>query len=109
MAGRLRDSVRGGDLVARLGGDEFGVLIRGDVADPGVTGRRILDAIRHPFTVDGHDATVSASVGAVVATGPGLDADRLLRYADDAMYTGKQHGKGALILTQPEDPGTAPR
>jgi diguanylate cyclase (GGDEF)-like protein len=96
---RLAGSVRRGDTVARLGGDEFAVLLERRPGDAESVGRRILAALREPFLVDGHQLTVSASVGLVVPdpADETLNADALLRRADAAMYAGKRRGKGALV------------
>jgi diguanylate cyclase (GGDEF)-like protein len=96
---RLDGCVRRDDVVARLGGDEFAVLIERQPGDAEPVGRRIMAALREPFTVDGHTVTVSASIGLVVPdrADTTVTADGLLRRADAAMYAGKRRGKGALV------------
>ncbi len=96
---RLVACVRRGDMVARLGGDEFAVLIEGLPGDVEPVGRRILDALREPFLLDGHVLTAGASVGLAMPDGVEQDvsADVLLRRADAAMYAGKRRGKGELV------------
>ena len=86
VARRLEHCVRAEqDTVARLGGDEFAVLV-GDGAD--AVAERIRGAFDSPFTVNGEELVVGASVGR--ASGPG-DADALLAAADRAMYAVKRH------------------
>jgi diguanylate cyclase (GGDEF)-like protein len=83
VARRLEHCVRAEDTVARLGGDEFALLVShasDDVAE------RVRAAFDSPFTVDGQELAVGASVG--VATGAG-DPDALLAAADRAMYAVK--------------------
>jgi diguanylate cyclase (GGDEF)-like protein len=91
-AKRLRACTRTSDIVARLGGDEFAILVAaqehsGD-ADP--LQRRIEEAFRHPFTIDGHELRLTASVGRAVFPDDADDADSLLRKADDSMFAVKR-------------------
>ena len=97
VAGRLLSGARPGDTVARLGGDEFAVLLTpASAADATAVAERILAVLADPATVDGHRLSVRASIG--VATGPAMDAARLLRAADVAMYEAKQGGKGRVAV-----------
>jgi diguanylate cyclase (GGDEF)-like protein/PAS domain S-box-containing protein len=89
-AERLRVCARGEDTVARLGGDEFGLLVE-DIAadrDPVKLAERISDAFDEPFSIDGKELHVRASIG--IATNRDVDdVDQLLRNADLAMYRAK--------------------
>jgi diguanylate cyclase (GGDEF)-like protein len=93
VAERLRTCVRAADTVARLGGDEFAVLLEDITTQQDATrvAQRLIDAVAVPFTIAGHDTTVTASVG--VAFNRSDDtADELLRNADVAMYAVKDSG-----------------
>ncbi len=89
VAQRLAGCVRTEDTVARLGGDEFVVVL--DDADPAaadLAARRMIDALRDPVLVDGHELPIRASIG--IADGSsGDDPSVLLRRADVAMYAAK--------------------
>jgi predicted signal transduction protein with EAL and GGDEF domain len=79
-------------------------VLDGAADRPGSVGERILDALRHPFEIDGQMLALGASVGVVE---PGLDdigvtADVLLQRADGAMYVGKRRGKGMAVHYRPE-------
>ena len=96
VAGRLADTLRAGDTAARLGGDEFAVLLT-DLPAEGeapLIAERILEALRAPFGLAGHELAVRASVGIATARGPGGD---LLRDADLAMYQAKAQGRDRVV------------
>jgi diguanylate cyclase (GGDEF)-like protein len=96
VAARLRDAIRAVDTAARLGGDEFTVLLENvaDVADAHRAAERILDELRRPFELDGHQIVVSASIGIAFGDAGTDDPDEVLRCADTALYEAKAHGKG---------------
>ncbi len=108
-ARRLQDAVRHGDTASRLGGDEFAALIVGDhTRDRAARERHILEladrlriTLSQPYTIDGNDVRVAASIGVAFAE-PGLGAGELLRNADLAMYRAKAAGKGRVELYAPQ-------
>jgi diguanylate cyclase (GGDEF)-like protein len=92
VATRVRGSVRTGDTVARFGGDEFVVLLN-DVTgaeDAGRVAVKVLEALRAPFGLDGHEVSITASLGVSVYPIDGTSPDELLKSADAAMYGHKQ-------------------
>jgi len=100
---RLRNVLRADDVVARLGGDEFAVLLDDelDIERSLAVGERIIDALRIPFRIQGHDVEVGASIGIAAASGRSETAGELLRNADVAMYTAKASGKNCLAVFEP--------
>lgn len=94
-AGRLMGCVRDVDTVARLGGDEFIILLNGisRMDDISRISRKILAALERPFHIDGHELTVTASIGISVYPKDGHDVQSLLKNADTAMYRAKDLGK----------------
>lgn len=81
--------------VARFGGDEFTLLLPG-IEEPHVAGRlarRILRMLETPFRLDGHEVTVSASIGISLFPEDGQDPESLMRSCDTAMYHAKQQGR----------------
>ena len=94
VSDRLRQSLRIGDSAARLGGDEFAVLLEdlGDDAEAERVADRILQSLREPFPIYGHEVVLSASIGIAFAD-VATSCDQLLRNADLAMYTAKRLGK----------------
>ena len=98
VAKRLRETVRDRDTVARLGGDEFAVL-QTDVMqseDAGALARHIIDALVQPFSCDGQEMTLTASIGITLSPADAEGVDELLRNADLAMYRVKADGRNGF-------------
>jgi diguanylate cyclase (GGDEF)-like protein/PAS domain S-box-containing protein len=96
LASSMKDSLRVGDTLARVGGDEFvAVLIDlTDVADSAPMITRLLAAAAQVVTLGPLALNVSASVGvSFCLPTENLEADQLLRQADQAMYQAKLAGK----------------
>ena len=94
VAQRLLSCLRSTDLAARIGGDEFGVLVE-DVIDPNavtVLAKRVLGSCRAPFFLGQNAVSAEMSIGITYNT-PGMSVEELLRNADRAMYSAKDHGK----------------
>ena len=96
IAHRMKLVVRNGDTVARLGGDEF-VAVLQDLSDINSSVPlllRLLSAASQPVEVGELQLRVSASIGvSYYPQSDEIDADQLLRQADQAMYQAKQSGK----------------
>ena len=96
LAQRMKTSLREGDTLARLGGDEF-VAVLQDLPDTSASISmldRVLAAASHPATIGSQVLQVSGSIGVTFyPQGEGVDADQLLRQADQAMYQAKLAGK----------------
>jgi len=103
-ARRLQDCLRDGDTVARLRSDEF-VLLFDDLESEGdiePLAERILTSMSRVFMLEGHEAFVSASIGASVFPRDGTDGETLIRHADIAMYRAKQFGRSIFQLFSEE-------
>jgi diguanylate cyclase (GGDEF)-like protein/PAS domain S-box-containing protein len=92
---RLVALVRKSDTVARVGGDEFLVLLPkiASIENAIEVARKILEAFRISFVVNGHKIRITNSVGIAIYPEDGEDVDALLRNADSAMYRVKEHGR----------------
>ncbi len=95
LAGRLRSCLRAGDTICRQGGDEFVVLLPGADSDKAARhlAQKLLDVIDRPFLLEGHELSVSASIGVVLYPHDGQDLDTLMKHADVAMYHAKSSGR----------------
>ena len=94
VARALTTVVRESDSVFRYGSDEFVVLV-GDVSDPQQTkgvAEKLLNAISTPQPIDGHDLTVTASLGISLYPADGFDAVALIKKAETAMRNVKETG-----------------
>jgi diguanylate cyclase (GGDEF)-like protein len=93
---RLTAQLRGTDTAARFGGDEF-VLVCEDLNDAQESVQiadRITAALRPPFTIEGRNIAVTASIGIAVPASTAHAPDQLLQDADQAMYRAKARGGG---------------
>jgi diguanylate cyclase (GGDEF)-like protein/PAS domain S-box-containing protein len=96
LAQRMKQALREGDTLARLGGDEFVAVLVDleDTADSLTLLTRLLASAAQTVQMGELTLQVSASLG--VTFYPQLqdiDADQLLRQADQAMYQAKVAGK----------------
>ena len=83
------------DTLARLGGDEYTILLE-DIRSPSDAIRvaeRLQSRLAVPFTVQGYEIVVNASVGIALSTPACAHAEDLLRDANIAMYRAKRAGK----------------
>jgi diguanylate cyclase (GGDEF)-like protein/PAS domain S-box-containing protein len=98
---RASDTVgRARETVARFGGDEFVVLCEdvGGRESALAIGKRLADLLRRPVVVDGHELSVTASIGIALAAAGEATAHALVRDADAAMYRAKEQGRGRAVL-----------
>jgi len=100
VCGRLEARRRASDLLARQGGDEFLLLIADVDGDARAVARAaaegMLDTLSEPFSVQGSEFHLRASVGISVFPRDADDAETLLRHADAAMYQAKTAGRGGV-------------
>lgn len=96
VSNRMKKVMRDEDTLARIGGDEFVAVLMNleQTEDSLPVIRRLLNSVADPIHIKELELKVSASVGvAFYPQQENLDADQLLRQADQAMYQAKQAGK----------------
>jgi len=97
VARRIRDNLRPSDTLARISGDEFllmlNPLLRPEDLRPWIN--RVVEALKQPFNIEGHEVLTSASVGTCVYPQHGDSYESLRRCADSAMYHAKHRRKGS--------------
>ncbi len=105
LSDQMSQVLREGDTLARLGGDEFvAVLLDLTEAEASVPLlKRLLTAAAQPVPIDDSTHQVSASLGVTFyPQEEEVDADQLLRQADQAMYQAKIAGKNRFHIFDAE-------
>lgn len=104
VAGILKKHTRGSDIVARLGGDEFAILLVNpqDGANAGISAQSIIDEIKKPINVLGHDVQIGVSIGIAIYPEDAEDLRTLLKHADEALYKTKETQRGTFTFFHPE-------
>ncbi|MEO5657477.1 MAG: bifunctional diguanylate cyclase/phosphodiesterase [Nitrospiria bacterium] len=90
-----RTATREGDTVARLGGDEYAIILADMAQSQDAMGiaQKILDRVREPVCVAGHELVISASIGITLYPADDDRIEHLLKNADTAMYRAKEQGR----------------
>lgn len=103
-AARLSSCLREGDTLARMGGDEFLLILPSlnDGEGARLVADRVLEIFLQPFSIDGQEHFITASIGVTLFPGDGQDAQGLLRNADLAMYRAKEQGGNGHHFFTPE-------
>lgn len=102
VADRLRRRLAD-HLVARLGGDEFVILVEDTTCTDDVlkVADAALDVISEPAVVDGHELTISASIGVVERDTGRTTPSEVMRAADATLHWAKSAGKGRWAVFDP--------
>jgi diguanylate cyclase (GGDEF)-like protein/PAS domain S-box-containing protein len=105
VARRLQRAVRTGDTVARLGGDEFVFLLPGldQLSECETIVERLIVDLTQPYSISGRSVSVLASVGIALFPKDGIEAETLMRHADEAMYVAKNAGGNGYGFYDPAD------
>lgn len=101
-AARIRTVSPGSCTVARFGGDEFVIVCPGlDESAAHGLAWRVIDRLREPLLVGGHELRLSASAGVALGDAAATP-DSLLRDADAALHWAKERGCGRAELFDSE-------
>lgn len=89
---RLEQNLRSGDLLCRYGGDEFLALLSGtSIESANSVAEKLAKVIANqPFSVGGHEMTVTASIG--------VGTFGALKEADRALYQAKKQGRNCVKM-----------
>jgi diguanylate cyclase (GGDEF)-like protein/PAS domain S-box-containing protein len=98
VARRIASKVRKADTVCRIGGDEFTVILdrirRSE--DAAVIAQSIIEEVDMPFTLNGQEVFIGASIGIAIYPYDESTAEGLTRKADAAMYHAKTAGRNSF-------------
>jgi diguanylate cyclase (GGDEF)-like protein len=104
VAARFSARVRKSDTLARIGGDEFTVILSSlHVREEALmVGRELIETLSEPFDIEGHQLTISASVGISIYPENAHTGSELMQQADGAMYAAKRNGKNQARYFTPD-------
>lgn len=92
-------------MVVRMSGDEFMIFLPDAGCNPGegavnanALAMKVNEAIAHPIFYDGNEFILTASVGIALLTDHKTSAERILQYADTAMYEAKRQGRNGVAF-----------
>jgi diguanylate cyclase (GGDEF)-like protein len=102
IAERLTAVLPPGTPLSRLGGDEFCCLLTHD-GERGLLRQiaALLRSLGRPLKVEGHDLSISGSIGLALTEGNETPFDELLRQADLAMFEAKGNGGNEAMIFRP--------
>ncbi|MEO1938590.1 MAG: GGDEF domain-containing protein [Sulfurimonas sp.] len=100
IAKRLKTCVRESDTVARLAGDEFLILLENFHSKKSIAtvAKLLVQTLQMPIELEDKELRVTCSIGITIYPNDSNDAQRLIRYADYAMYQAKKTGKNNFIF-----------
>ena len=94
VTARFNAALRDQDTLSRTGGDEFVLLLPGaDSAGAAHVAQKLLLLAQTPYQIDGHDLTITPSIGIALFPSDGTDFGSLAKCADAAMYLAKEQGR----------------
>jgi diguanylate cyclase (GGDEF)-like protein len=99
-AARLLENRNPGEEVLHLGGDEFALLLKDldDLVSPLLLTEEILEIIRQPYHMEGHQLQATASAGVVLSHFRYNKGEDMLRDADTAVHLAKRKGRGRFEI-----------
>ena len=104
VARRLRHCARYDDILARYGSDEFILIIENITGkdEAMVMSEMIINQLSLPYSIDGNEVYMRASIGVALSEVSGFQAEELIHDADAAMYQAKTHGRNNYQIYSPE-------
>lgn len=101
LSEKMKNLLRKSDTVSRVGGDEF-IALFVDIENKDSMNNlldRIIETLAEPIIIESFPINISASIGVTFYPQQNkLDADQVIRQADQAMYKAKESGKNQYII-----------
>ena len=104
LAHALQHWVRKMDTLSRRGGDEF-VLLLPEIDNAAQASRvceKLMLRLRDPILIEGHEVTVTMSMGVAMYPTDARDGETLLQLADMALYRSKSAGRRCVSFYETE-------
>jgi len=100
VAAEMKAVVRSGDLAARIGGEEFAILLEDtDRKGAAEVAERLRDRVeKKQLRYQGVLWPVTISIGVAVFPGDTGDTEKLINYADQALYRAKNSGRNRVVV-----------
>ncbi|RMH61391.1 MAG: EAL domain-containing protein [Zetaproteobacteria bacterium] len=97
-AQRLTGTLREVDMISRYGGDEFTVALPDikTAEDAALVAQKLLDVFNTPFTLEGREYHLGASIGISLFPDDAENVEGLVKCADAAMYEAKPKSGSAF-------------
>ncbi|MBB5323060.1 diguanylate cyclase (GGDEF)-like protein/PAS domain S-box-containing protein [Anoxybacillus tepidamans] len=107
VAQRLKGILQKKDTLARFGGDEFVIILPNlkHIREAARIAKTIIDVLKAPFSIEGQDIYVTASIGVSFYPHNGENVEVLIRNADRAMHSAKKKGKNRFELYNSHEHG----
>ncbi|KGR76230.1 sensor domain-containing protein [Ureibacillus sinduriensis] len=104
IAERLRTFVGKDGIVSRVGGDEFIILLKdiNQLVEVEEKAQGLIDDIVQPILLGQRSYVLTASIGVSIFPDHTRDGEKLINFADQALYVAKREGKNTYKLYQPE-------
>lgn len=91
---------RSGDTIARIGGEEFALILPETSIEGALT---VAEKIRSAITGSSvFECSITVSMGISASAGTVIEAGRLLKQADSALYQAKRTGRNRICVYQDE-------
>lgn len=101
-AARFKSVIRKSDIIARIGGDEFLLVFKhiNSVGEVAFLADSLLNEFRVPFYIGKHECLTTLSIGIALVHEPvlNLDAESIIKEADQALYRSKARGRNCYEI-----------
>lgn len=98
----IEKDIRTSDIFGRMGGEEFSLVL---AETPAKAAAAFADRLRasvakHPCIVDGHEISVTTSIGVATTVSGEVDLTQALKRSDDALYEAKRSGRNRVCVAE---------
>jgi len=104
FARRIENVLGDNAIVSRFGADEFLLQIENvkTMVEIIALVDKIVESIGEPVSIEGFEISATVSIGISIAPDDTSDVNKLIRYADTAMYRAKERGRNCYQFFTPD-------